>query len=41
VPCQLEGCDRHIESASRCLDLLPASAVIDQIERLVGGGTKT
>jgi len=41
VPCQLEGCDRHIESGSRCLDLLPASAVIDQIERLVGGGTTT
>lgn len=41
VPCQLEGCDRHIESGSRCLDLLPASAVIDQIKRLIGGGTTT
>lgn len=34
VPCQLEGCDRHIESGSRCLDMLSASAVIAQIENI-------
>jgi len=29
VPCQLEGCDRHRESHSECLDRLPAERVID------------
>ena len=29
VPCQLEGCDRHRESYSECLDRLPAERVID------------
>lgn len=28
VPCGLEGCDRHINSASDCLQLLPAERVI-------------
>ena len=32
VPCQLEGCDRHIGSASQCLELLPLSALTAQIE---------
>jgi heptosyltransferase-3 len=29
VPCQLEGCDRHRESHSECLDRLPAERVVD------------
>ena len=29
MPCQLEGCDRHRESHSECLDRLPAERVID------------
>lgn len=28
-PCQLEGCDRHIRSRSKCLDELEATRVID------------
>lgn len=29
VPCRLEGCDRHVESWSRCLQEMPAARVID------------
>ncbi len=29
VPCRLEGCDRHLESWSRCLQEMPAARVID------------
>jgi heptosyltransferase-3 len=29
VPCQLEGCDRHRDSHSECLDRLPAERVIE------------
>jgi heptosyltransferase-3 len=35
VPCHLEGCDRHINSHSKCLDELPASRVIEVIKALV------
>lgn len=34
VPCHLEGCDRHINSHSQCLDELPASRVIAAINSL-------
>jgi heptosyltransferase III len=34
VPCHLEGCDRHVNSHSQCLDELPASRVIAAIETL-------
>jgi heptosyltransferase III len=34
VPCHLEGCDRHINSHSQCLDELPASRVIAALEAL-------
>jgi len=36
VPCQLEGCDRHRESRSDCLDRLPSSRVIEAAEMLLG-----
>ena len=32
VPCQLEGCDRHRESKSACLDQLSSSTVINILE---------
>jgi heptosyltransferase-3 len=35
VPCHLEGCDRHINSHSKCLDELPASRVIAAINSLI------
>ena len=34
VPCHLEGCNRHINSHSKCLDELPASRVIEAIKTL-------
>lgn len=40
VPCQLEGCERHQQSASRCLDeLSPARviAVVDEVLALQAG----
>ena len=33
VPCHLEGCDRHRESRSRCLDTLSAETVIEAINQ--------
>ena len=36
VPCQLEGCDRHRESRSDCLDQLPSSRVIEAADMLLG-----
>jgi heptosyltransferase III len=33
VPCHLEGCDRHRQSRSRCLDTLSADSVIEAINR--------
>ncbi len=35
VPCHLEGCDRHLNSHSRCLQELPAAAVIDLLQPLL------
>jgi heptosyltransferase-3 len=32
MPCQLEGCERRLDSASACLDELPASRVIAAVE---------
>jgi len=31
VPCLLEGCDRHLESRSDCLEEMPAGRVIDAV----------
>jgi len=33
MPCQLEGCERRLESASACLDELPAARVIAAAEQ--------
>ena len=35
VPCHLEGCDRHIESYSDCLQQLPVSRVIAAVEEMI------
>lgn len=37
VPCQLEGCERHRESHSACLDRMGAERVIDAARTLIGG----
>jgi heptosyltransferase-3 len=37
VPCHLEGCDRHVESYSDCLQQLPAAAVIAALEAVMRG----
>jgi heptosyltransferase-3 len=37
VPCQLEGCDRHRESRSDCLDRLPSARVLAAVEEMLGG----
>jgi heptosyltransferase-3 len=34
VPCQLEGCERHRDSYSRCLDEMPVAAVLSALDRL-------
>jgi len=34
VPCMEEGCDRHINSMSRCLQELPSQHVIDAVLQL-------
>ena len=36
VPCHLEGCDRHVESYSDCLQQLPAARVIAAVEEMIG-----
>lgn len=36
VPCHLEGCDRHRESRSRCLETLNAQRIIDELDRILG-----
>ena len=36
VPCHLEGCHRHIDSYSDCLQQLPAARVIAAIEEVIG-----
>jgi heptosyltransferase-3 len=35
VPCQQEGCDRHRESYSACLDAMPAARVIGAAEAML------
>jgi heptosyltransferase-3 len=37
VPCQLEGCERHRESFSACLDALSAESVIEAAQALLTG----
>jgi heptosyltransferase-3 len=35
LPCQLEGCERRLESGSACLDELPAKQVIAAVEEVL------
>ena len=35
VPCMLEGCDRHNDSLSECLQKLPAARAIDALRELL------
>jgi len=37
MPCQLEGCERRLESYSTCLDELPAERVIAAVEQALAG----
>lgn len=34
VPCKLEGCDRHINSGSDCLQAIPATAIINYLKTM-------
>ena len=36
MPCQLEGCERRLDSYSACLDELPAQQVIAAAEQALG-----
>jgi heptosyltransferase-3 len=36
MPCDLLGCERHLESHSQCLDELPASQVIHAVDQALG-----
>ena len=36
VPCQLEGCERRLESYSACLDELSAGNVISVVDEALG-----
>lgn len=38
MPCGLEGCERHLDSASACLNELPADRVIAAIDRALAAG---
>jgi heptosyltransferase III len=40
VPCMNEGCQRHIESLSDCLQQLPASRVIEAAGEMLKGGAR-
>lgn len=40
VPCDLEGCERHRDSHSKCLDELPARKVIQAIGKALQSNTK-
>lgn len=40
LPCQLEGCERHIGSFSRCLDELQPSAVIGAVDAALAAGIR-
>jgi heptosyltransferase-3 len=33
LPCTLEGCERHIDSASACLEELPADQVLAAVDQ--------
>ena len=37
VPCLAEGCDRHVESRSECLQQLPVSRVIEAAKTMLDG----
>jgi heptosyltransferase-3 len=39
LPCQMEGCDRHLMSHSRCLDELSARQVLTAIDQALAGGS--
>ncbi len=39
TPCQLEGCERRIESFSACLDGLPSQSVITAMEEALAAGS--
>ena len=38
MPCQREGCERHLNSHSRCLDELPVSQVFSAVDAGLAGG---
>jgi len=38
MPCQLEGCERRLESYSACLDEMPAERVMAAMEEALGDG---
>ena len=38
LPCQQEGCVRHLNSHSRCLDELPVSQVLSAVDAALAGG---
>jgi heptosyltransferase-3 len=35
MPCQFEGCERHRESYSECLDRMPFERVRDALDELL------
>jgi heptosyltransferase III len=35
LPCQQEGCDRHLDSRSQCLDELSAPAVLRAVDEAI------
>ncbi len=37
VPCQGEGCEKHVRSLSDCLQHMPSRVVIDAVERMLSG----
>jgi heptosyltransferase-3 len=37
VPCLAEGCGKHVDSLSDCLQSLPSRRVIDAVERMLAG----
>jgi lipopolysaccharide heptosyltransferase III len=39
MPCDLLGCDRHLESHSQCLDELPVEQVLAAVDRALGRTT--
>jgi heptosyltransferase-3 len=41
LPCQLEGCERHIGSFSRCLDDLAPAAVISAVDAALGADIRS